>query len=190
MLGVLQNTHTMRFSFGEATQRLLKDEFSTPKKCLADIADLGEGECGETALKLLLDGWFGKRNKQVRTAIEHAGTIAFYRQQWLVSVVQTLVCDDSGQFKLLTDKLALRWIHGGRHYENFSPIVGRHTEAWDTFLDRYWDYYASLQDYRAGSTEELVEKLRLDFDELFSTRTGYAALDDPRTKPRPRRTNC
>ena len=35
-----------------------------------------------------------------------------------------------------------------------------------------------MQDYRAGPTQELAEKLRLEIDELFSTRTGYAALDD------------
>ena len=182
VLGVMQNTHDLRFCFGEATLNLLEDEFSIPKKWLAEIATLGEVECGKTALDLLLDGWFGKRNKQVRTAIQHAGAIVFYRQQRLVPVVQTLVCDDAGQFKLLTDKLALCWIHDGRHYEKLSPIVRRHTEALDIFLDRYWDYYASLQDCRAGPTEELAEKLRLEFDELFSTRTGYAALDDRITK--------
>ena len=30
----------------------------------------------------------------------------------------------------------------------------------------------------AGPTKELAAKLQLEFDELFSTRTGYAALDD------------
>lgn len=110
VLRVLQNTHDLRFRFGEATRRLLQDEFSIPKKWLAEIATLGEVEFGETTLKLLLDGWFGKRNKQVRTAIEHAAAITFYRQQRFVPVVQTLVCDDAGQFKLLTDKLALCWM--------------------------------------------------------------------------------
>ena len=177
-MGVLQNTHDLRFRFGETTLRLLEEEFSIPQKWLEEIASLGEVGCGTAALKLLLDGWFGPRNKQVRTAIEHAGAIAFYRQQSSVPVVQTLVCDDAGQFKLLTDQLALCWIHDGCHYEKLSPIVGRHAEALENFLGRYWEYYASLQDYRAGPTEELGAKLRLEFDELFSTRTGYAALDD------------
>ena len=35
-----------------------------------------------------------------------------------------------------------------------------------------------MQDYRSGPTKELAEKLRLEFDELFSTQTKYAALDD------------
>ena len=92
----------------------------------------------------------------------------YYRQQTSVPVVETIVCDDAGQFKLLTEKLALCWIHAGRHYEKLL----------DSFADRYWDYYRSLQEYRADPSDEREALLRLEFDELFSTRTGYAALDD------------
>jgi hypothetical protein len=178
VLKVLQNTDELRFLFGEATCQLLRDEFSLPKKWSEEIAALGKVEVSETTLKLLLDGWFGERNIQARTAIEHAAATIFYRQQSSIPVVQTLVCDDAGQFKLLTDNLSLCWIHAGRHYEKLSPIVDRHAKSLDDFRDRYWAYYASLQDYRAGPTKELAGKLRLEFDELFSTRTGYAALDD------------
>ena len=178
VLKVLQNTDELRFRFGEATCQLLQDEFSLPKKWSDEITALGDVEASETTLKLLLDGWFGQRNQQVRTAIEQAAAIVFYRQQSSIPVVRTLVCDDAGQFKLLTDKLSLCWIHAGRHYEKLSSIVDRHAKFLDAFRDRYWAYYASLQDYRAGPTQELAEKLRLEFDELFSSRTGYAALDD------------
>ena len=178
VLKVLQNTDELRFRFGERTSQLLQDEFSLPMKWAEEIAALGEVEVCQTTLKLLLDGWFGQRNQQVRTAIEHATAIVFYRQQSSIPVVQTLVCDDAGQFKLLTDKLSLCWIHAGRHYEKLSPIVDRYAKSLDDFRDRYWAYYASLQDYRAGPTKALAEKLRLEFDELFSTHTKYAALDD------------
>ena len=178
VLKVLQNTDELRLRFGEATCQLLQDEFSLPKKWSAEITALGDVEASETTLKLLLDGWFGQRNQQVRTAIEQAAAIVFYRQQSSIPVVRTLVCDDAGQFKLLTDKLSLCWIHAGRHYEKLSPIVDRHAKSLDDFLDHYWAYYASLQDYRAGPTQKLAEKLRLEFDELFSTQTKYAALDD------------
>ncbi len=178
VLKVLQNTDELRFFFGEATCQLLQNEFSLPKKWSEKIAALGEVEVSETTLKLLLDGWFGERKIQARTAIEHAAAIVSYRQQNSIPVVQTLVCDDAGQFKLLTDNLSLCWIHTGRHYEKLSPIVDRHAKSLDDFRDRYWAYYASLQDYRAGPTKERAKKLRLEFDELLSTRTGYAALDD------------
>ncbi len=35
-----------------------------------------------------------------------------------------------------------------------------------------------MQKYRAGPSEQQAASLRLEFDELFSTRTGYTALDD------------
>jgi ATP-dependent helicase YprA (DUF1998 family) len=35
-----------------------------------------------------------------------------------------------------------------------------------------------LQKYRAGPSDEWAARLRREFDELFSTRTGYTALDD------------
>jgi hypothetical protein len=178
VLKVLQNTDELRFRFGQATCRLLQDEFSLPEKWSQEIAALGEIHLSETTLKLLLDGWFGRRNKQVRTAIEHATAIAFYRQQGSIPVIQTLVCDDAGQFKLLTDRLALCWIHAGRHYAKLSPIADRHAKSLDDFLNRYWAYYEALQDYRAGPTNELAQALRSEFDALFSTRTKYAALDD------------
>ena len=92
--------------------------------------------------------------------------------------MRTIVCDDAGQFKLLTDRLALCWIHAGRHYEKLSPVVPRHAALLDAFVERYWDFYQALQDYRASPSDSLAAALRIEFDELFSTRTGYAALDD------------
>ena len=178
VLEVLQNTNDLRFCFGKETLDLLQAEFNVPRKWQQVIEELGDVECGKTALDLLLQEWFGKGNRQVRTAIEQAAAIVYYRNQTSVPVVETLVCDDAGQFKLLTEKLALCWIHAGRHYEKLSPVVPRHAKLVDSFADRYWDYYRSLQEYRAGPSDERAALLRLEFDELFSTRTGYAALDD------------
>ena len=179
VLSVLQNTDDLRFRFNAETLELLQEELTVPVKWQQSIAALGEDvEFDAETLKTLLDDWFGERNKQTRTSIEHAAAIVYYRHQTSVPVVSALVCDDAGQFKLLTDKLALCWIHEGRHYERLSPIVARHEKSLDAFLERYWDYYVLLQDYRARPTKESAAKLRLEFDELFSTRTGCDALDN------------
>ena len=178
VLKVLQNTNELQFRFGQETLELLRNEFTIPQKWQTEIAALGEVAFTSVELKTRLDDWFGERNKQLRTAIEQASAIIYYRHQDLVPVVKTLVCDDAGQFKLLTDRLALCWIHEGRHYEKLSPVVSRHEKVLDLFLVRFWSYYASLQDYRAGPTTELAEHLRTEFDDLFATRTGYSALDD------------
>ena len=178
VLGVLQNTGELRFFFGRSTLELLDAEFSLPRKWRQKLVDLGEAEWTAPQLKGLMDDWFGERNGQLRTAIEQMAAIAYYRRQTAVPVVETLVCDDAGQFKRITGKLALCWIHEGRHYEKLSPVAPRHVERLDAFVGRYWDYYRGLQDYRAGPTREQAARLRWEFDELFSTRTGYDALDD------------
>lgn len=178
VLEVLQNTSDLRFQLGEETLHLLRTEFDIPKKWQRVIEELGNLECGKTSLALLLDEWFGQGNRQVRIAIEQAAAIVYYRHQTSLPVVETIVCDDAGQFKLLTERLALCWIHAGRHYEKLSPVVPRHAKLLDSFVDRYWNYYRSLQKYRAGPSSKMAAVLWMEFDELFSTRTGYAALDD------------
>lgn len=178
VLEILQNTSDLRFRLGAETLRLLQTEFDIPQKWQQALVAVGEADFDQDALTKLLDEWFGDGNRQVRTAIEQAAAIVDYRHQSLMPVVETIVCDDAGPFKLLTDKLALCWIHAGRHYERLSPVVPRHAKLLDAFAERYWDFYQSLQQYRAGPSDEWADRLRLEFDELFSTRTGYAALDD------------
>lgn len=48
----------------------------------------------------------------------------------------------------------------------------------DDFLEQYWDYYAKLLEYKENPTQNKAEELSEEFDELFSTQTGYEALDD------------
>jgi len=182
VLAVLQNRESPSFRFNARTLELLRQEFSIPQKWQQWLTDFVGGCGGDVELDAvltrgLLDGVFGDRCVQTRTAIEHAAAIIAYRQQTRVPVIQVLVCDDAGQFKLLTDHVALCWIHDGRHYERLSPVVPRHQQAWDGFLDRYWDYYRRLQDYRGSPSPSQAEALREEFDQLFSTRTGYDALD-------------
>jgi len=177
VLEILQNTSDLRFQFGEETRDLLRTEFDIPKKWQRAIEAIGDAQFDQGSLATLLQEWFGDGNRQVRTAIEQAAAIVCYRHQTSVPVIETIVCDDAGQFKLLTNKLALCWIHVGRHYEKLSPVVPRHARLLDAFVERYWGYYTSLERCRAGPTDELAETLRKEFDELFSTRTGYDALD-------------
>ena len=178
VLEVLQNTSELRFRLGEKTLQLLQSEFDIPRKWRLALEQLGEVELDKSSITALLDDWFGEGNRQLRTAIEQAAATVYYQQQTDVPVVETLVCDDARQFKSITDHLALCWVHAGRHYEKLSPLAPRHAALLDAFQDRYWDYYAALQRYRDGPTTAEANRLRLQFDELFATRTGYDALDD------------
>jgi hypothetical protein len=142
------------------------------------VAALEDCTLSATELKTLLDAWFGEDHQpQTRLDIEQAAAIAYYRQQSDVPVVPTLVCDDARQFKFVTENLSLCWIHQGRHYARVTPVVPLHAEQLSTVQERFWDYYAALQRYRDGPTPAEAERLRQEFDTLFSTQTGYDALD-------------
>jgi hypothetical protein len=177
VLAVLQNTMSLRFQFTAETRTLL-GQFAVPRKWQDRVALLGDDvEFTQEALRNLLDAWFGAgRGGDTRRHLEQAAALVYYRHQTTVPVVATLVCDDAGQFKLLTDHLALCWIHEGRHYERLSPVVPQHQQLRDEFAAQFWNYYAALQRYRDGPTAPAAD-LRAQFETLFSQHTGYQALD-------------
>lgn len=57
------------------------------------------------------------------------------------------------------------------------------------FRKRYWDYYKTLRAYQQAPTPEWAVQLRDQFDELFSTVTGYAALDERIAKTKNHKAN-
>ncbi len=46
------------------------------------------------------------------------------------------------------------------------------------FLDRYWDYYRKLCEFRIKPDAEVAEQLDAEFDQLFSTITDYDQLNE------------
>ncbi len=69
-----------------------------------------------------------------------ATAIASYHQEEGCPVIGVLLCDDAPQYKLLTEELALCWIHDGRHYKKLSPFVRYNVRMLEEFRDRYWAY--------------------------------------------------
>jgi Transposase IS66 family len=106
--------------------------------------------------------------------VEAAALAAYHAES---GHVRLLVCDDAKQFKLVADELALCWVHDGRHYQSLTPCVPQHREWLEAYRKRYWDFYKQLRAYQQAPTQERPAQLREQFDELFSTVTGYDALD-------------
>jgi len=131
----------------------------------------------EVQFTQLLDDQLSDVNVQHRRLILEAALITAYRHQSEVPVVHTLLCDDAPQFKRVTADLALCWIHDARHYKKLDPTVAHHRQLLEQFTDRYWAFYRLLRDYRQNPVPEHIPRLEAEFDQLFSTVTGYTALD-------------
>ena len=149
---------------------------------------LAQVPCGvildEATLQALLEVHLPGLGPQQRKWILDALAVAAYHAELEFPVVRLLVCDDAPQFTLVTEELALCWVHEGRHYKKLVPYVSRHRALVEDFVQRFWTYYDQLLAYREQPAPE--EAMRLDgaFDVLFSTVTGYTALDERIAKTR------
>jgi Transposase IS66 family len=178
VLKVLQNTTELEFILNSLTYELL-ETFNIPTKWINQLKLLPqETTFTEIELNGLLDEYLVKLNPQSRTRIQEAAAIVFYHQQSLIPVIKTLLCDDAPQFKLLTDNLALCWVHEGRHYKKLSPFVACHQKILDDFLEKFWIYYRKLLAYRDSPSLDKASELRFEFWTLFSKETGYEQLDE------------
>jgi hypothetical protein len=115
-------------------------------------------------------------NQQRKTLID-AAAVAAYHAQRDYPVVQALVCDDAPQFNWLGQEMMLCWVHQGRHYKKLTPVIALHRELLDDFLKQFWEYYHQLLNYCQQPTVEERLRLETEFDHLFSSHTGYDALD-------------
>ena len=121
---------------------------------------------------------------QQRKWVLDATAVAAYHAEVGFPVVKLLVCDDAPQFTWLTEELGLCWVHEVRHYNKLLPYFAPHKQILAEFMERFWDYYDELLAYREHPSESERERLSTKFAELFSTKTGYFALDDRIEKTR------
>src|SRR6266852_1945497 len=119
---------------------------------------------------------------QQRKWILDATAVAAYHADVEFPVVRLLVCDDAPQFTLVTEELALCWVHEGRHYKKLMPSISYHQALLETFVPRFWTYYNQLLAYRERPTAAEAARLDGEFEALFATITGYDALDERSAK--------
>ncbi len=178
VLRILQNTQELELILNEFTYELL-GQLKLPLKWQKQLKLLPqETVLTQTQFNALLEQHLKKLSSGYRTRVQEAAAIAFYHQQKNWPLVGTLVCDDAPQFKLLTEELALCWIHEGRHYKKLNPLVAYHQQLLEQFLKDFWDYYRELLAYREAPSPQAAEKLRAKFYQLFDSETGYQQLDE------------
>ena len=178
VIDVLRNQRERVFRFNDEAMALMR-QFGVSERMVDVLRNLlWEQELSETELDSWLDRQMPGLGVTARNHIVEASAIAAYHAEVGHPVVRLLVCDDAKQFKRVTEELGLCWIHDGRHYKNLAPWLVYHRQLLDGFQTKYWDYYKELLAYRQQPSAEEAKRLSSVFDELFSTQTGYAALDD------------
>lgn len=179
VIAVLQNSAEPTYRLNQETGAWL-ETFAVPKwaqQCItgwpqeqalahAEISQLVEEELAE------------RLNDQQQARVLEAAALTAYHSQSDVPVVPVLVSDDARQFRYLTEAQGLCWVHEGRHYKKLTPFVPYHRHLLDSFLTRFWEYYHKLQRYRASPSAAQALALSEEFDTLFSTKSGYKALDE------------
>ena len=162
--------------FTAETMKLLK-QFSLSQKLLAGVDRLVKDQpLSEAQINTLLDPL--QPGSRQRSRILEAAAIAAYHQETDLPVVKLLLCDDAPQFKLLSEELALCWVHDGRHYKKLNPIVPAHREKLEVFRRDYWEFYGKLLRFKQNPTQTAGTHLSQEFDQLFSTQTHYEQLDE------------
>jgi hypothetical protein len=147
------------------------------------VQGLGE-TIDDATMHVLLDTHLPGLGPQQRKWILDATAVAAYHAELEWPVVRLLVCDDAPQFTVVTEELALCWVHEGRHSKKLTPYFPHHRALVEAFGQRFWTYYDQLLAYRERPTPEEAARLAGEFETLFSTITGYDALDERIAKTR------
>lgn len=177
VLDVLRNQRERVYRINTETAALLTAN-GTPQKVWEAIQRFPQDQdFSESALEALFEEYLPGLGAVSRHAVRETAAIAAYHAQTQHPVVRLLLTDDAKQFKRITPELALCWIHDGRQYKSLSPCVPQHQDLLSTFLQLYWDFYKQLREYAKAPSVQRAAHLSEQFDRLFSTQTGYDALD-------------
>ena len=178
IIDVLTNSTERTYYLNQIAFDFLKKS-RISEKVTAKLKDFPcEQVFSEQQLLRLLDEFLPKLGPRQCNLILDAAAVAAYHVQTDFPIIQTLLCDDAPQFKDITEELGLCWVHDGRHYKKITPFISYHQQLVADFLRKYWDYYHELLDYKKLPTSILAESLEKKFDDIFSTVTGYDALDE------------
>jgi Transposase IS66 family len=118
-------------------------------------------------------------NKSVAfTKVKEAFAFAYYHYQNEYPIVELLISDDASEYNnIATLYHGLCWIHDGRNYKKLTPIIKGHQDVCSAFIEKYWDYYHKLLEYKKNPSEQFAKELETAFGTLFVPDTPYAQLN-------------
>jgi hypothetical protein len=177
VLGILSQEE-LCFCMNEEAYQLMSD-FGVIDRHIESLRNLSQSQTmTRSQINQILAQLFPnpKTQKTNRHKILEASAIVYYRS--LDRSIKHLICDDAPQFHKIAMHRGLCWIHEGRHYMKLNPIVPLHRELLDDVIDRLWLFYKKLLYYKKYPSQRYANKLSDEFDDLFSQKTGYDALDE------------
>ena len=178
ILDILLCGNEKTYCFNEEAFELMKT-FNVAKKWQQKFSTCKNKIFSDEEMHRELDLLFDPNShKTIRKRIREAGVIASYHQMTNIPVVTTLLSDDAPQFKQLTSRHAICWIHDARNYKKIRAIVPYNKEKLKGFRGLYWDYYKKLCEFKIKPDAKVAEQLSAEFDQLFSTETGYEGLNE------------
>jgi len=171
--------NNLSYQFTEQTYQLL-EQLGLPKKSLQKLYDEKIEENSlltlEDCQKLFSKIFPGPRKyRTYKRYVLEASAITYYRNSEYA--IEIMMSDDAPQFQLLAAHNALCWIHALRHYKKLKPLLKHYQQYVEDFLDKAWDFYQKLLDYKEKPNTKVAEQLKKEFDQLFSNQTGYDLLD-------------
>jgi len=126
---------------------------------------------------ILKESPLSKYGKYTVRYIKEACAIAAYRKNLLGPSVQTLVCDDAPQFKVITEYLQLCWVHEIRHYKKLDPFINKHRIILNDFMELFYCYYDALKKFKLHPSAQSKKNLCRQFDKLFVPDKKFYALN-------------
>jgi hypothetical protein len=181
ILKILNHNASLMYLYNETTQQFLKGEFELSERLCQALDNHFKGQklCNEREFEGHLDQITeAKIGPTIRKRIKESFAMAAYWQQNDIPVIKILMSDDAPQFKKITKEQILCWIHDGRHYKKLSPFVKQHQDELDAFLEKYWDFYHQLKDYKESPSFIAFFVLNKEFDDLFTSQTDYEYLNE------------
>jgi hypothetical protein len=177
VISLLQNQNEPQFLFNRHTPTWLAG-FAIPQWVQRQISQWPQDILLSRAeLEQRVQNQLGRLNEQQQARVYEAAALSAYYQQTTWPIVPVLLTDEARQYAAIAREQALCWVHEGRHYKKLSPYLAYHQQLLTDFRGQFWEFYHQLQKYRANPAANLADRLRTEFDTLFSTTTGYDALD-------------
>jgi regulator of replication initiation timing len=189
IIEILQNVAEAQFLLNEQTVAWL-ETFAIPHWTQRTMAQWPHNVLLSYAqFEELVNSHLNRLNEQQQARVFEAAALSAYHNQRVMPIVSLLLSDDAPQFKSITDELALCWVHEGRHYKKLTPCLDYHGHLLVEFRTEFWQFYHQLQRYRASPSPQQATVLSQTFDTLFSTVTGYDALDQRIAKTKAKKEN-